>query len=117
MRKHNELYCQAAVRTISLLRGKRKIEILCILRSEPARLGQLVRLVPSASKKVLVENLRQLEGDGIITRRDLSGTVRHVEYRIVDSLGEPTRELLDELQNFGDRHLTLTEATTLERKL
>ena len=38
MREDKVLYRQAAVRTITLLRGKRKIEILCILRIEPVRL-------------------------------------------------------------------------------
>lgn len=44
------------------------------------RLGQLVRLMPTASKKVLAETLRQLERDGVIVRTDLSDILLGVEY-------------------------------------
>ena len=110
MREHATYRCPAAVHAISVLQGKRKVEILCLLRAGPTRLGELVRLVPLASKKVLVENLRQLQEAGLIIRRDLSGNVRHIEYQLAEVLDNPTRNLLDELQTFGDTHRTLTSA-------
>ena len=35
------LYCRSASQAVELLRGKRKIEILCILREAPVRLGPI----------------------------------------------------------------------------
>ena len=104
MREQDALYCLGASRAIHLLRGKRKIEILCILRTGPVRLGELTRLVPSASKKVLTENLRQLEEAGIVVRRDMSGNVRHIEYELTEGLQLATHSMLDELRSFGDTH-------------
>lgn len=64
-----------ASHAVELLQGKWRMRILCVMRSSPVRLGQLARFIPSASKKVLTENLRELERAGIVERRDLSGTV------------------------------------------
>ncbi len=104
MTEQDLLDCRAAVRATAILRGKRTIEILCILRNGPVRLGQLVRLLPSASKKVLTEHLRQLEGAGIVVRRDLSGSVRHIEYEFAEALQFPMHALLNELSSFGETH-------------
>ena len=97
-------YCRSTSHAIYLLQGKRKIEILCILRLGPVRLGQLSRLIPSASKKVLTENLRQLQVSGIIVRHDLSGTVRHIEYDLEETMRLPIHSLLDHLKQVGDLH-------------
>ena len=58
------------------------------MRSGPIRLGQLARIVPGASKKMLTQNLRQLEADAIVVRKDMSDLVLHIEYE----LDESTRE-------------------------
>jgi DNA-binding HxlR family transcriptional regulator len=50
------------------------------MRSGPVRLGQLARIIPKASKKVLAQNLRALEAVGIVTRRALSDVLLHIAY-------------------------------------
>lgn len=88
---------QAAIRfAISLIQGKWKIGILCRLQEGPARLGDLRRLFPQASKKMLTQHLRQMEQDRLIVRTDLSGKVSHVEY----SLSEPGGVAVSSLLNF-----------------
>jgi DNA-binding HxlR family transcriptional regulator len=42
------------------------------MRGGPVRLGQLSRLLPEASKKVLMTELKQLVRSGLVERRDLS---------------------------------------------
>jgi DNA-binding HxlR family transcriptional regulator len=54
--------------------------MLCALQGGPVRLGLLTRLMPTASKKVISENLRQLIREGVLVRTDLSATLLHVEY-------------------------------------
>ena len=77
------------------------MQILCLLRLGPVRLGQLSRAIPGASKKVLAADLRRLESAGLLTRRELSGTVRRVEYQVKVPLLTPLITLLDQLEEFG----------------
>jgi DNA-binding HxlR family transcriptional regulator len=46
------------------------------MRSGPIRLAQLARIVPGASKQMLTQNLRKLEADGIVVRKDLTIAAR-----------------------------------------
>lgn len=54
--------------TITVLSGKWKLLILWHLKDEPQRFGELKRLIPEVSEKVLVQQLRGLEKDEIIVR-------------------------------------------------
>jgi DNA-binding HxlR family transcriptional regulator len=88
-----------------LFQGKWKAQILCAMRSGPIRLGQLSRIVPGASKKMLTQNLRQLEADGIVVRRDLTDLVLHIEYELDESTRDGVCALLDHLAKWGGLHL------------
>ena len=72
----------------------------------PIRLGQLRRLIPRASKKVLVQQLHELENDGIIERADLSRKIKHVEYMVSAPFGMAVMNLVGLLSNWGSRHAT-----------
>jgi DNA-binding HxlR family transcriptional regulator len=93
--------CGASI-AIELLHGKRRIEILCAMKTGPVRLGQLTRLIPSASKKVLTENLRKMEASGLIIRTEVKGAVLHVEYALVETIKGQTYLLLDELAKWAE---------------
>lgn len=86
---------------MGLLQGKWRIEILVAMRSGPVRLGQLTRLIPAASKKVLTENLRKMEAAGLVGRADFTGTVRHVEYNLTEAIKSETYALLDEMERWA----------------
>lgn len=88
----------------TLLQGKWRIQILCAMRIGPVRLGQLVRLIPNGSRKMLVQNLRSLESAGVVVRRDLSDVLLHVEYDLEPELRESVCLLLDELSNWGGHY-------------
>lgn len=90
---------------LGVIRGKWKVEILLNILSGPIRLGQLRRMIPRASKKVLVQQLHELEKDGIIVRTDLSGKIKHVEYAIAAPLGVAVMSLLGLLSDWGSRHV------------
>lgn len=91
---------RARLTTEVLLQGKWRIEILCVLRQGSVRLGQLARLVPAASKKMLTENLRKLEAYEIVIRNDLSDTTLHVEFDLNDSAREASPCSWTNLQNW-----------------
>jgi len=94
----------SAQSALGLIRSKWKIQILAQMIDRPVRLGQLRRLIPRASKKVLIQQLHELENDGIIVRTDLSGKIKHVEYTISAPLGVAIMNLLGFLSDWGIRH-------------
>src|SRR5215475_11412528 len=56
--------------TIEIIAGKWKPSILCELRHGARRFNDLKRDIPGISDKVLSAHLRQLEADGIVSRRE-----------------------------------------------
>lgn len=97
-------YIQIVSEVTEILQGKWKLQILCAMRSGPVRLGQLTRLIPTASKKALRASLRELEAAQIVVRCDLSDTVLHVEYDFADDMREHIIHLLDHLALCGETH-------------
>jgi len=82
-------YVRNTTLTVAVLfQSKWRVQILCAMRSGPVRLGPPARLIPGASKKMLTQNLRQLEADGIVVRKDMSDLVLRIEY----DLARQTRE-------------------------
>lgn len=99
----------SAQSALGLIRGKWKIAILVQMIDHRVRLGQLRRLIPRASKKVLVQQLHELENDGIIVRTDLSGKIKHVEYTISAPLGVAVINLVGFLSDWGIRHARMAQ--------
>lgn len=85
------------------LRGKWSVPILYVLRDGPVRLGELSRLLPEASKKMLMAELKRLVATGLVERRDLTGNkaVRHVEYCLAKPIEAATTRLLQQLEDWN----------------
>lgn len=56
--------------TFGIIAGKWKPVILQHLRTGETRFTNLWRILPRVSKKVLLEQLRQLEADGLVERHE-----------------------------------------------
>lgn len=97
-----ECFAQVAV---NLIQGKWKTRVLSRLQRGPARLGELGRLLPMASKKMLAQHLREMERDGLVTRKNLSGRVLHVEHSLSESGGRAVLQLISMLQDWSIEHL------------
>ena len=82
---------------IAALEGKWTVSILLALRKGPVRLADLRRLIPTATKKMLIESLRRLEHRGLVEREDLSTKMRHVEYKISQEIREQIFVIVDGL--------------------
>jgi DNA-binding HxlR family transcriptional regulator len=95
-------YATYVSRVLGMLQGKWTIPILCAVRTQPVRLSELRRAIPTASKKALTASLRSLEAANVVVRRDLSGSVLHVEYELADTMREPLVTLLDHLAEWGE---------------
>ncbi len=87
----------AAVRLIG---NKWKLLILRNLMARPWRFNELQRAVPGLSRKVLTDNLRALEADGIITRTEYPERPPRVEYAL-SGLGDTLRPIFRELEAWG----------------
>lgn len=69
---------------MSLVKGKWKAVILCHLNKGPKRFLELHRITCGISQKVLMNQLQELEEDGLIHKAVLSEKPPHVEYTMSD---------------------------------
>jgi DNA-binding HxlR family transcriptional regulator len=110
----NSRECSAKM-AIDLIHGKWKTRILCRLKNGPVRLGELRRTFPQASKKMLAQNLREMERDGLVIRKDLSNRVLHVEYSLSDSKGLAVLQLISMLRNWTNEYLSVASGGSKNR--
>ncbi len=74
---------------VTVLGGKWKLLIVYFLLQGPHRNGELRRLLPGISQKVLTQQLRELESDAIVVRTVFDQVPPRVDYSIC--AGERTR--------------------------
>jgi DNA-binding HxlR family transcriptional regulator len=74
-------------RTLEIMGGRWKPIIIHYLTKAPLRTGELSRLIPHASSKMLTQHLRELEADNIIRRKVYNQVPPKVEYSLTP-LGE-----------------------------
>lgn len=70
------------------------------------RHGELRRLIPSITQKMLTQQLRQLETDGLVERTQHPEVPPRVEYSLT-SYGHGLQDLLDFLCSWGETHARL----------
>jgi DNA-binding HxlR family transcriptional regulator len=83
-----------------MMGGKWKPRILALLGERTLRFGELERRLPQVSRKVLVEQLRELEADGLVHRQVYAVLPPRVEYSL-EPLGQRALPLLRGLREFG----------------
>lgn len=86
--------------TASLIANKWKIIILRELLTGTKRYNELTRSVVGISAKVLTENLRELEKDGIINRKVYPEVPPKVEYSLTKK-GEDLKDVIETMKVFG----------------
>jgi DNA-binding HxlR family transcriptional regulator len=96
------VYVQA---TLSVLGGKWKILILWHLKDQTRRFGELKRLMPEITEKMLIQQLRELASDGIVDRTVYAEVPPKVEYSFT-SYGRSLEPVLHALCNWGEVHLS-----------
>lgn len=86
------------VHTMNLIGSKWKPIVIYLLSNGPLRFGKLYALLPTISKKVLTNQLKELEHDGLLLRKSFSEIPPRVEY----SLTEKAKGLLPALRQLSD---------------
>ena len=92
------------MRTLEVIGGKWKPIILHYLSEAPRRSGELGRLIPQASGKMLTQQLRELEADKIIRRKIYRQVPPKVEY-ILTPLGESLRPVMIAMCAWGETYV------------
>lgn len=83
-----------------IIGGKWKGMVLWALKKEVKRNGELMRLIPHISQKMLTQQLRELEDVGIVERVVYPVIPPKVEYRLTPA-GEKLIPILEQLHDWG----------------
>ena len=86
--------------TLELIGGKWKTIILYSLSAGTRRFGEIAVRIPDISRKVLTEQLKELEADGLILRVQYKEIPPRVEYSLTE-LGKSLSPVIRELELWG----------------
>lgn len=86
--------------TIKIIGRKWTILILHQLCAGTKRFGQLQRSLPGISPKTLSERLKELEDDGIISKKVFNEIPLHVEYSLTRK-GQSLKDIINQMENWG----------------
>ncbi|MCF2533224.1 winged helix-turn-helix transcriptional regulator [Yinghuangia soli] len=101
---------------VGVFEGKWKAFIMWVLADGPRRFGETRRLVTGISEKVLTQQLRELEADGIVRREDHDEVPPRVEYSLT-AHGQRLYGLLELLDAWGQDHLAVRSASESDEGL
>lgn len=90
--------------TVDIIGGKWKPIILYYLKEQVQRPGELQRLIPHATKKMLTQQLRELEVDKIVERKVYNQVPPKVEYSLT-KYGNTLKPVLESMAAWGNQHL------------
>lgn len=92
---------------IRIIGGKWKIDILCALNTAPRRYGRLRELIPGISEKMLAQQLREMEADGLVRREAHDTSPPKVVYSLTPH-GAALSTSVASLCHWGEAHLRQT---------
>ena len=91
--------------TLSLISGKYKMAILyCLSEFGTVRFNEMKRYIQGITFKSLSSNLKDLEEDGLVLRRDYGENPPKVEYSLSE-LGMTLILILDGMCEWGEEHM------------
>lgn len=97
------IFCPVVI-TLAVMGGKYKPLLLYHIEANKVlRFGQLRQLVSDASKKMLTQQLRELEADGLIHRKVYKVVPPKVEYSLTER-GKSLQPVLREMGRWGASH-------------
>lgn len=96
---HPDLNCPVT-RAVTALGGKWKLHIIYQLMEGTKRFGELQKAIPAVTQQMLTSQLRELENDGIISRKVYPQVPPKVEYSLTE-LGLRLRKVTDALVDWG----------------
>ena len=98
MAKHQHNFSCPIGNTLGIIAGRWKPEILWHLKGEVMRFNQLQRAIGSVSQKMLTQQLRELQRDGLVVRTQYEEIPPRVEYALTD-LADSLKPLFESIVN------------------
>ena len=90
--------------TLQLIGGKWKLLVIYFLSLQKViRFGQLRRTLPEISERMLVRQLRELEDDGLVSRKVYGTVPPRVDYALTQ-LGESLVPIMESLKAWGNMY-------------
>ena len=90
--------------TLNLIGGKYKALILWHLLNTTLRFGELRKLIPDATPKMLTQQLRELESDNLVVRTVYPVVPPKVEYTL-SNLGKSIKPILAAIYHWGGTYM------------
>ncbi|MBI9090575.1 MAG: helix-turn-helix transcriptional regulator [Desulfobacterium sp.] len=94
--------------TIGIVGGKWKCLILWHLHQGKMRFKELERIVPGVSQKMLTQQLKEMEKDGLLTKKVFPEVPPRVEYELTGR-GHSLFPILEQMHRWALDHLDLEE--------
>lgn len=108
--KHSRFNCSpgcSVEAAIGLLDGKWKCIVLWhLLKLKVMRFNEIRKSIPNVTQRMLTNQLRELEQDGLIIRTVYPQVPPKVEYQL-SQLGQSLEPILVALKEWGDTHIDL----------
>jgi DNA-binding HxlR family transcriptional regulator len=89
--------------TLRVIGGRWKVLVLRELLDGTRRFGVLLKALPSISHRTLIRQLRELEADDVISRKQYPEVPPRVEYALTP-LGASLRPVLLSMHDWGVKH-------------
>ncbi|MCJ8169190.1 winged helix-turn-helix transcriptional regulator [Atopomonas sediminilitoris] len=96
--------------TLEVVGGKWKSLLVYHLMDQPLRFSELRRQVPGITEKMLTQQLRELERDGIVSRTVFAEVPPRVEY-VATEHGRTLKPVLNAMCNWGREHWQQSQPT------
>ena len=103
MAKEQTFECPVTA-TLSILGGRWKPVILYTLSGGKKRFGQLDAIIGGISRKILTEQLKELEADELIIRHKYNETPPRVEYELSEK-GKTRKPVMEAMSSWGLKHV------------
>lgn len=89
---------------LGMIGGKWKPIILFCIASSVNRFGALQRAIPGITKQMLTKQLRELEGDKLVTRTVYAEVPPRVDYALTDR-GRSVLPIIGEMKAWGEQEM------------
>ena len=89
---------------LDVIGGKWKGVVLFHLLEDTRRFGELQRLIPSITRRMLTRSLRELESQGLVHREVYRQVPPKVEYSLTE-YGQTLKPIIKSLRAWGDEYI------------
>lgn len=99
---------------LQVIKGKCKTTIIVLIKKKRNRFTEMKKTLPTISERTIAKQLRELESDGIITRKVFNEVPLRVEYYLTE-YGESIYPIVREMRKWGYIHLQKQDSPNIEQ--